>query len=99
LRHVILDAQRRQYRVKVVRHERPISSPEPGEALLADEEAAAVRRAFSKLSAKDQELLELRVVAGLNSDDVAALLGRRPGAVRMAQARALERLRHLVEER
>jgi DNA-directed RNA polymerase specialized sigma24 family protein len=30
---------------------------------------------------------------------VAAVVGKRPGAVRMAQARALERLRQLLEER
>ena len=37
--------------------------------------------------------------AGDSGHDVAAVVGKRPGAVRMAQARALERLRHLLEER
>ena len=61
--------------------------------MIADEEAAEVRRAFGELSAEDQELLELRVFAGLSADEVGAILERRPGSVRMAQHRAIGRLR------
>lgn len=56
-----------------------------------------MRAAFAKLSKADRELLELRVVAGLSSEDAAAALGKKPGAVRMAQARALEKLRAHLE--
>ena len=35
----------------------------------------------------------LRVIAGLDSTTTALALGKRPGAIRMAQARALGRLR------
>ncbi len=49
--------------------------------------------AFEKLSSEDQELLELRVVAGLSAEGVGEVLGKKPGAVRMAQTRALSRLR------
>ena len=45
------------------------------------------------LTEQDRELLELRVVVGLGSEAVGVITGRRPGAVRMAQSRALERLR------
>jgi DNA-directed RNA polymerase specialized sigma24 family protein len=38
------------------------------------------------------------VVAGLSAAEVATVLGKRPGAVRMAQMRALSRLRVFVEE-
>jgi RNA polymerase sigma-70 factor (ECF subfamily) len=66
--------------------------------VLADEHAA-VRRALERLPADDREMLELRVVAGLSSDEVAYVLGMRPGAVRTAQSRALTRLRtYLAEE-
>jgi DNA-directed RNA polymerase specialized sigma24 family protein len=43
----------------------------------------------------------LRVVAGLDSYEVAAVTGRKPGTVRVMQKRALERLAELVslEER
>jgi len=57
-----------------------------------------VRRCFSLLSEKERELLELRVVAGLSAEQVAAVLKKRPGAVRSAQSRALAHLRTLMEQ-
>ena len=56
-----------------------------------------MRVAFGQLGDDDRELLELRVHAGLSADEVGRLLGKRPGAVRMAQARALQRLRANLE--
>ena len=70
---------------------------EPGEDVLAEEDRARVRRAFDRLSPAERELLELRVVAGLSAEQAAAVLGKRPGAVRTAQSRALQRLRALME--
>jgi RNA polymerase sigma-70 factor, ECF subfamily len=98
LRHVVLDQQRRTYRRRDLPVRRPIEEPHALDGIVLDEEQEAVREAFARLSDKDRELLELRVVAGLGSDEVASVLGMRPGAVRMAQARALDRLRgHLAE--
>lgn len=57
-----------------------------------------MRSAFRRLSPEDQEVLELRVVAGLSADGVGEVLGRRSGAVRMAQSRALGRFRGYFEE-
>ena len=98
LRHVVLDQQAR------ARREGPGTLPDgadptadPGGDALRGEEAEEVRAAFARLGEEDRELLELRVVAGLSSDEVAQVLGRRPGAVRMAQSRALARLRRLLE--
>jgi RNA polymerase sigma-70 factor, ECF subfamily len=71
---------------------------DPLSYVLADERAKDVRAAFRRLSSADRELLELRVVGGLNADDVALALGKRAGAVRMAQSRALARLRDELEE-
>ena len=65
---------------------------------MAREQAAAVRVAFERLAPEERELLELRVQGGLSSEEVGRLLGKRPGAVRMAQARALQRLRREWEE-
>jgi RNA polymerase sigma-70 factor (ECF subfamily) len=99
MRHVVVDAQR------LLSREGPglipdaaDAGPLPGERVVDREDAAAVREAFGQLSPADQELLELRVVAELSTDEVAAVLGRRPGAVRMAQSRALSRLRWLLGE-
>jgi RNA polymerase sigma-70 factor, ECF subfamily len=100
LRHVVLDAQRAAGRRPVVVGgdlERASSQPGPEDVALAGFDASTMRAAFARLEEGDRELLELRVVLGLSSDEVASVLGKRPGAVRMAQSRALDRLRaHLV---
>jgi RNA polymerase sigma-70 factor (ECF subfamily) len=67
------------------------------DGLVMADEHDQVRRLFGLLSEAERELLELRVVAGLSADDAAAALGKRPGAVRTAQSRALSRLRSLLE--
>jgi RNA polymerase sigma-70 factor, ECF subfamily len=56
---------------------------------------AAARRVAELLSPDQAEVVLLRVVAGLSVDEVAALLGKRPGTVRVLQHRAL---RHLAEK-
>ena len=103
LRHVVIDAQRtaaiRAHTGAGEPDEAPSSAPGPLDCLLGAEASTAVRAAFEQLAPCDREMLELRVVAGLSSDEVAAVVGKRPGTVRMAQARALERLRELLEER
>ena len=102
LRHVVIDLQRQQARAAKDAAPAAVSDPcglGPLEHVLHTEEAARMRQAFAKLAPQDRELLELRVVAGLSAVDVAEVLGKRPGAVRMAQARALDRLRgHLRED-
>lgn len=100
MRNVVLEGYRRDARTRKDRTFRPEIAPsdEPLDALLGDEEATAVRAAFARLDDDEQEVLELRVVAGLSSDDVGRVVGKRAGAVRMAQTRALTRLRALLEE-
>jgi RNA polymerase sigma-70 factor (ECF subfamily) len=63
-----------------------------GESLMELQDHAAVREAFARLRPGDQEVLWLRVCAGLAAADVADVLGRRPGAIRMQQMRALREL-------
>ena len=65
-----------------------VSGPE--DKAVAAEDAAEVRTALAALPADDQEVLWLRVCAGLSSDEVGHIVGKRPGAVRMQQLRALE---------
>jgi RNA polymerase sigma-70 factor (ECF subfamily) len=93
LHHVVADAQRRMYRRRKGSPVDPCAEGEVGDALVLADEHKAVRDAFSRLSPKDRDVLELRVVAGLQAEEVAQILSMRPGAVRMAQARALDRLR------
>lgn len=98
-RHVIADTQRKALRPLppgLLRHDVPV--PGVAELLVEGEEQAAVRDAFRRLDAEEREVLELRVVAGLSSAEVAVILGKQASAVRMAQKRALARLRAFVEE-
>lgn len=67
-------------------------------ALVRDEQHGEIRRAFATLSDADRELLELRVVGGLSAEEVGAVLHKNAGAIRMAQSRALERLRAAMGE-
>jgi len=96
LRHVVLDRQRSSYRRRDLPVRREIAPDGPLESIVVGVEQEAVRTAFTQLPERDRELLELRVVAGLSSDEVASILDMRPGAVRTAQARALDRLRTIL---
>jgi RNA polymerase sigma-70 factor (ECF subfamily) len=88
----------RQRTLRLVQEDRPSSDRGPEDHAVAGAETAAVRTAFDRLAPDDREVLELRIHAGLSSEAVGELLGKQPGAVRMAQARALQRLRTILEE-
>lgn len=49
--------------------------------------------ALARLTPEQREVLVLRYVADLSVRDVAAIVGKRPGAVKMLQARGLDELR------
>ncbi len=53
---------------------------------------AAVNALAATLNAEQAEVILLRVVAGLDSAEVATIMGRSPGWVRVTQHRALRRL-------
>ena len=98
-RHVVVDLQRQTYRPLppgLLRSD--VDDPGPAEVVLDSEEQAQVRAAFARLDPDERELLELRVVGGMSSAEVATALGKNPGTVRMAQMRALGRLRTFLEE-
>jgi RNA polymerase sigma-70 factor, ECF subfamily len=98
-RHVVVDLQRQTYRPLppgLLRSD--VEGPGPADIVIDSEEQALVRAAFNRLDPDERELLELRVLGGLSSAEVAAALGKQPGTVRMAQMRALGRLRTFLEE-
>lgn len=98
LHHVVNDTHRRRH----VRQKLPVpvgpGADDPADTAVLTDEHTAIRHAFDRLSPRDRDLLELRVVAGLSADEVATVLSMRPGAIRMAQHRALERLRALLDD-
>jgi len=59
------------------------------EALIAAEDADAVREAVATLDPDDREVLWLRIVGRLSSAEVGEIVGKKAGAVRMQQQRAL----------
>jgi RNA polymerase sigma-70 factor, ECF subfamily len=74
----------------------PDVCPGPEEALLRDLDAARARRLLATLPAGQRRLLLLRVVTGLSAEETGYVLDMTPGAVRVAQHRALARLRELA---
>jgi RNA polymerase sigma-70 factor (ECF subfamily) len=68
----------------------PDTTEEAGIAALTTQEALDTIRAH--LSPDQADVLVLRIVAGFTVDEVAAVVGKRPGAVRALQHRALNRL-------
>jgi RNA polymerase sigma-70 factor, ECF subfamily len=74
------------------------ASPEPSPEHLAliSAERTRIERAMHDLTDEQQEVLRLRFFGGLGPREVGALMGRRDGAVRALQFRALEALRHAL---
>lgn len=98
--HKVADAQRARYRDRtsatdrVPEHEDPAGGPE--DVVLAGERAQVARALLDRLPPAHRELLLLRVVGGMSAEETGAALGMSAGAVRVAQHRALARLRALA---
>lgn len=56
-----------------------------------------IRRLLDQLPATQRDVLLLRIISDLSIEDVAGLVGRRPGAVKALQRRGLGALRRLLE--
>ena len=76
--------------------EQPVGEPgggDPAEAVGSVMSAQdAVRRIAAVLSPEQAEVVLLRILGGLDVDQVAVAVGKRPGAVRVLQHRALKKL-------
>ncbi|MBV9291959.1 MAG: sigma-70 family RNA polymerase sigma factor [Frankiales bacterium] len=70
---------------------------EPEAAVVRLEASARVAALLETLPHQQAEVLRLRIAAGLSAEETAAVLGMTPGAVRVAQHRALARLRATAE--
>jgi RNA polymerase sigma-70 factor (ECF subfamily) len=76
--------------------DQPDGRPGPEEAMLQGIEAMRARGLLARLPACQRRLLLLRVVTGLSAEETGYVLDMTPGAVRVAQHRALARLRQLA---
>lgn len=70
----------------------------PEQRALRGELSVQMAQLLTKLPAKQREILVLRVVVGLSAEETAEAVGSTPGAVRVAQHRALARLRKSMPE-
>lgn len=73
-------------------------APTPEAVAVVRDEAATVLALMQRLPEAQREILVLRVAVGLSTEQTAAALEMTPGAVRVAQHRALARLRTMLAE-
>jgi len=71
-------------------------APTPEEAAVVGDEVALALSLLQKLPEAQREILILRVAVGMSTEETADAIGMTPGAVRVAQHRALARLRAML---
>lgn len=99
--HKVADAIRTAARTAIPTENLPDSAddrPGPEETAFAYIEAEGARALLARLPSHQRELLMLRVLSGLSAEETGHALGMSPGAVRVAQHRALARLRAMALE-
>jgi RNA polymerase sigma-70 factor, ECF subfamily len=73
-----------------------LPAPDPAQAVLEDLDTEAALALVARLAPLQAEVIVLRVIAGLDVESAARLVGRRPGAVRVAAHRGLRRLAQIM---
>jgi RNA polymerase sigma-70 factor (ECF subfamily) len=99
--HKVVDAQRAAARHMVVTPtenviERPDATPGPEQQAESSDTARRLAELLTHLSDLHREIVVLRVAVGLSAEEVGSAVGMSAAAVRVAQSRALSRLRTLA---
>ncbi|MEU1688434.1 RNA polymerase sigma factor ShbA [Micromonospora sp. NPDC005707] len=99
--HKVADAQRSAVRDAAVSPtdtpvDRPDAAPGPEQQAVASDLARRLSALLDRLPDAQREIILLRVAAGLSAEEVGGIVGMSAAAVRMAQSRALARLRTLA---
>lgn len=98
--HKVADAHRSAARNRAEPVPEVPDSPElgdgPEQRAMQGELAGQMDKLLELLPDKQREILVLRVVVGLSAEETAEAVGSTPGAVRVAQHRALGRLRNVL---
>lgn len=101
-RRVIDDTRRRSRRREAPLEDVPVtrlpSTPDAADQAMEHFSTRSAIALLAELPPLQAEVILLRVVAGLETDAVARLLGRSPGAVRVAAHRGLRRLAQILAE-
>jgi RNA polymerase sigma-70 factor (ECF subfamily) len=97
----VIDAQRAAIRAAVAEPvesmvEEPDGTPGPEQQALATDLARRLSGLLRRLTDTQREIVLLRVAVGLSAEEVGAVVGMSAAAVRVAQSRALARLRTLA---
>lgn len=72
------------------------SVADPADVVGADLDTEAALRLVARLSPLQAEVIVLRVLTGLSPEEVGRIVGRSPGAVRVATHRGLKRLEEIM---
>ena len=95
--HKVADAHRAAGRNRAdpmdVVPERSTGEAGPEQLAIDSEQSARMKELLQILPEKQREILVLRVVVGMSAEETADAVGSTPGAVRVAQHRALGRLK------
>ena len=99
--HKVVDAQRAALGVRAaipfdVPPDRPDPDPGPEQRAVANDQARQVSLLLRHLSDTQREIVVLRVAVGLSAEEVGGVLGMSAAAVRVAQSRAITKLRALA---
>ena len=73
--------------------------PDPDEEVQSRFDMQAIRNALQFLTEEQQQVLALRFVTGLSTEEIAKLMDKREGAIRALQMRALQALTKYLEEK
>ena len=97
--NILLDARRREHPIAPLTVEMILvdPSPRPEEHAIMKLEVERLEEALAQLPEDDRRVLELRR-AGLRGQEIGEVLGIGHAAARQRQARALDRLRHILRD-
>lgn len=97
--HVVTDVYRRRKPTAPITDAWEIADAgdSPEEFAIAADGDRNVHRLLTYLTPDQRDVVELRL-NGLTGAEIAAVLGKRPGAIRATQFRAYQRLRELINE-
>ena len=101
--HKVADAQRSAVRDAVVAPvenvvEQPDAAPGPEQQAVSTDLARRLSGLLERLTETQREIVLLRVAVGLSAEEVGDVVGLSAAAVRVAQSRALARLRSIAGE-
>jgi RNA polymerase sigma-70 factor (ECF subfamily) len=101
--HKVADAQRAAMRGAAVAPveelaDEPDHTPGPEQVAMSTDLARRLSGLLARLPETQREIVLLRVAVGLSAEDVGAVVGMSAAAVRVAQSRALARLRTLAAD-